>query len=48
MRDAFHQVAVTDDGIGVMADNFVVGPVEGFCQEGLGNGHTNPIGKALP
>ena len=45
--DTLHQVAVTDDGIGVMVDRGDVGAVVGGRQKCLGDGHADRVGCAL-
>ena len=45
--DAFHQVAVGDDGVDVGIDQFEAGPVEGRGKMRGGNGHADAGGKAL-
>ena len=47
MRQTLHQVTITDDSVGVMVDNLLFGLIESFCQKRFGNGHANPVGKAL-
>ncbi len=45
--DAFHDVAVGDDAVGVMVDDLVAGPVEGFSQEPFRHGETDTVGQPL-
>jgi len=46
--DAFHQVAVADDGVDVVVNDLVAGAVEAGGQVGLGDGHAHAVGEALP
>src|ERR1039458_2533271 len=44
---AFHQIAVADNGVGMIIDDFVAGPVEHCCQIFFRNGHTYTSGESL-
>ena len=44
---AFHQVAVADDSIGKVIDDLESRPVVARGQIGLGDGHADPVAKAL-
>ena len=45
--DAFHDIAVGDDAIGVVIDDFVTRTIEGCGEEPLGDGKADPVGEAL-
>ena len=47
VRDAFHQAAVAEKGVGVVIDDLVAGPVELGGQHLLGERHADRIGDAL-
>ena len=47
LRDAFHQVAVADDGIDMVGHDVKSGPVVVGRQPLFGNGHTHAVGKSL-
>ncbi len=46
--DAFHQVAVADEGPGAVVDHGVAGAVVGAGQLRLGDGHADRVGEPLP
>ena len=46
-RDAFHQVAVADQGIGHVVDDGLPGAVVAAGEEALGDGHADRVGGAL-
>ena len=43
VRDAFHEIAITGDHIGVMVDDFKSGPIELRSEPSLGNGHAHCV-----
>ena len=47
VRNSFHQIPVTDDGIGKMIHNGKLRAVKPGGQKTFGHGHTHAIGKAL-
>ncbi len=47
MRDPLHQVAVADDGIGVMIHHLKARPVDAGGHQSLGQSHTHAGSKAL-
>ena len=46
--DAFHQVAVADDGVDVVVDHVEAGAVEALRQPSFGQRHAHAVGEALP
>jgi hypothetical protein len=46
--DAFHHVAVAEQGVGHVVDDGVAGLVVAAGQEAFGHGHADGIGRALP
>ncbi|EXI65398.1 MAG: hypothetical protein AW08_03195 [Candidatus Accumulibacter adjunctus] len=48
MRDAFHQAAITDEGVGMVIDDRMSGPVEALRQQPFGEGHADRVGQTLP
>src|SRR5580658_5876660 len=48
LRDAFHQIAIAADGVSVMVDDFVSGPVVSGGEPCLRNCHPHAIAEALP
>ena len=46
--DAFHEVAVGDDGVSIMVNEGVIGLVEPGCEVGFSYRHADAVGKALP
>ena len=46
--DAFHDVTIGDDGVGVVVDHLVAGAVVGGGQEMLGDGHADGVAEPLP
>ncbi len=47
VRDAFHQAAVAEEGVGAVIDDLVAGFVEFRGQKFLGHGHADGVGDAL-
>ena len=47
VRDAFHQVAVATEHVGVVIHDVVSGPVVDGGEMGLGDGHAYAHGKTL-
>ncbi len=48
MGDAFHQVAIADQGVGHVVNERVVVAVEARRQPALGDGHADSVGQPLP
>ncbi len=48
VADAFHQIAIGDDGVGIVVKDREARAVEGGGEEALGDRHTHAVGKALP
>jgi hypothetical protein len=48
VRNAFHQAAVANEGIGVVVDDLVRRAVEGLAQQALGERHADGVGQPLP
>ena len=45
---AFHQVAIADNGIGIVIDDGMARSIEALGQESFGDSHAHAIGKSLP
>ena len=48
LGDAFHQVAIAANGIGMVVDESVSGAVEARRQPVFGDGHAHAVGETLP
>jgi hypothetical protein len=46
-RDTFLKVAIADEDVHVVVHDSVARTVESRCERNLGNGHADPVGKAL-
>jgi hypothetical protein len=47
VRDAFHQAAVAEEGVGAVVDDLVAGPVELGGEQFFRHGHADGVGDAL-
>lgn len=45
--DTLHGTAITEEGVGVVVEQFIAGLVEDTTGVGLGNGQTNGVGETL-
>ena len=45
--DAFHQISIADQTVGIMVNDFMPMPVIACCQKGLGYCHSHSISESL-